>query len=132
MASSDSIPSPKAALSRSTTLSQFFISTGVFSLLSYISSLPIPLCTVIVPSVAANFTSDANHPFKCLARIPESPPEQWLHSCFTAYSIFSSVGTKFSTVYVSPDKGLFSPRGGTRLRSTACCSQIGLPSSRLR
>ena len=40
VASSTSLPSLKAALTRETTISYFFISTGVFSILSFIYTPP--------------------------------------------------------------------------------------------
>ena len=73
-------PSPKAALTRATTFSQFVISTAVFFLFSSVYSPPVPLSTASFPSVnydfstaASPFLTSTNHPFKCSARIPEGP-----------------------------------------------------------
>ena len=84
--SSASRPSPNAICTRSTTLSQLEASAGVFSLLSYIPSLPVPSGPVAVPSVRISwsaaasslsfFLASANYPFKCAALIPEGSPER--------------------------------------------------------
>ena len=116
MASSASIPSPKDALTRATTLSQFVISTGAFFLLSSFSSPLVLPSTAFVYSVADNFSvaassfhSCANHPFKCSACIPEVPPERCFCSRFTSHSILYSVSTESSTGNGSTGTGIFSP-----------------------
>ena len=120
MASSTRRPSPKSAISRATTFSQFNICADVFYFLSSVSFPPVTLSTAAIPSINAAFSATAssfcayiNHPFKLSACISEASPERWFHSRLTNHSISSSVGTNSSTGNGSMDTGMFHPRCGT-------------------
>ena len=61
----------------------------------------------------------ASHPFRCLSRIPDGPPDLFRCSFLTAYSISSSVDTESSTSTGFTATGMFSPRDGTYLYRSA-------------
>ena len=130
MASSARSPSPKASLTRATTLSQFVIYSGAFSLLSSTAS-PVHPSTAAFPyvadtfaAVASSFRASANQLFECSASISEGLLERWFCSRFTTHYILSSVGTDYSTADGSTDTGIFYPGGSMRWYRSTCSTVI--------